>query len=172
MDKEKYFNDYIDLRNQIDSECDKLLEKHSSNMKCDLGCSSCCQSFKIFPIEFDWIKSQIQKTNPSINKNTNNDECCFLVDDKCTIYEHRPIICRTHGFPLARFNEEYEAFDILYCQLNFENYPLSNFNNNNVYFEDTNNNKLYKINQEYLNNNLLNKYDAIQLININDLIKE
>ena len=44
--------------------------------------------------------------------------CPLLVDDQCSIYDSRPIICRTQGLPLL-----YEAEDgnseVDFCPLNF-----------------------------------------------------
>ncbi|MGZ3809289.1 MAG: YkgJ family cysteine cluster protein, partial [Bacteriovorax sp.] len=42
--------------------------------------------------------------------------CAFLYDDRCTIYEARPVICRTQGAPL--FLQEENVLD--YCPLNFK----------------------------------------------------
>jgi len=42
--------------------------------------------------------------------------CTFLYNDRCSIYEARPIICRTQGAPL--FIQSENVLD--YCPLNFE----------------------------------------------------
>lgn len=52
------------------------------------------------------------------SKDKPSEACAFLVDDACTIYEARPLICRTQGLPL-RFVEGGQGFlDI--CPLNEE----------------------------------------------------
>lgn len=61
--------------------------------------------------------------------------CAFLgVDGACTVYDHRPVICRTHGLPLSYRVTEYgpdgapnfratsERADT-WCDLNFQNLP-------------------------------------------------
>ena len=73
---------------------------------------------------------------------------------------------------MARFNEEYDAYDMSYCQLNFVNFPLEKFNADNVYFEDDYNSKLYKLNQEFLKEIPEKDYDPIQLVELNDLVDE
>ena len=46
--------------------------------------------------------------------------CTFLVDGACTVYEARPVICRTYGLPSLQRNEKSEA-EISWCELNFTN---------------------------------------------------
>lgn len=36
-----------------------------------------------------------------MNKNPDTGMCIFLVDNKCTIYEQRPLICRFYPFELT-----------------------------------------------------------------------
>jgi Fe-S-cluster containining protein len=51
--------------------------------------------------------------------------CPLLGEDgACLVYEHRPMICRTHGLP--NIDDSGESFSDLYCTLNFEGIdPLS-----------------------------------------------
>lgn len=44
--------------------------------------------------------------------------CPMLVDDRCAIYESRPLICRTQGLPLLLETEDGEA-EVDFCPLNF-----------------------------------------------------
>ena len=44
--------------------------------------------------------------------------CPMLVEDRCSIYESRPLICRTQGLPLLMEAEDGEA-EIDFCPLNF-----------------------------------------------------
>ena len=44
--------------------------------------------------------------------------CPLLVEDRCSIYESRPLICRTQGLPLLLEAEDGEA-EIDFCPLNF-----------------------------------------------------
>jgi uncharacterized protein len=168
----KFIDKYIQLRKEIDGKCTQLWDQHIKNMQCRAGCSLCCQSFKILPVEYDSIKILLKEQVFNINKHAKKTECKFLVNKECSIYENRPIICRTHGYPLARFNEEYDAYDISHCHLNFIGFPLEKFKSSNVYFEDENNRKLYLLNQEYLKENPEKEYDPIQLIELNDLASQ
>ncbi|WP_235606770.1 YkgJ family cysteine cluster protein [Syntrophotalea acetylenivorans] len=51
--------------------------------------------------------------------------CPLLGEDgACLVYEHRPMICRTHGLP--NIDDSGESFSDLYCTLNFDGIdPLS-----------------------------------------------
>lgn len=44
--------------------------------------------------------------------------CPMLVDDRCSIYESRPLICRTQGLPLLIEAEDGGA-EVDFCPLNF-----------------------------------------------------
>ena len=44
--------------------------------------------------------------------------CPLLVEDRCSIYESRPLICRTQGLPLLIEAEDGEA-EVDFCPLNF-----------------------------------------------------
>jgi uncharacterized protein len=140
---------YCKLRDEIDLVSSRLWKIHRTNMRCSEGCSSCCQAFRILPIEFFSIEILLKKTTPAINAKANVDECKFLVNNRCAIYEHRPIICRTHGFPLVRFNEADDSYEVAYCHLNFINVDLKKFKKSTVYFEEKYNIKLVKLNQKF-----------------------
>ena len=44
--------------------------------------------------------------------------CPLLVDDQCSIYDSRPVICRTQGLPLLYEAEDGNA-EVDFCPLNF-----------------------------------------------------
>ena len=67
------------------------------------------------------LKSNLQLQAQKIIQQESRGEsvaCPLLVDDQCSIYDSRPIICRTQGLPLL-----YEAEDgnseVDFCPLNF-----------------------------------------------------
>ena len=104
---------------------DKISTKYSSEMKCKEGCSKCCfTDISIFQVESERIKEWFKTLELEVQERlkalwlTKNESgaCAFLYDNKCTIYEARPVICRTQGAPLYLASEN--ALD--YCQLNFE----------------------------------------------------
>lgn len=166
---EKYFQKYLKIRDSIDNSCKKLWGIHSKHMKCRKGCSMCCQSFKVLPVEFNTIQKAIAGKDVQVNKKASEGQCKFLVNNSCSIYENRPVICRTHGYPLVRINEETEAYEVSYCELNFVGYPLEKFKHTNVFFEDTANSKLYMLNKEFIEASGESEYDPVELIALNNL---
>ncbi len=165
----KYLSLFKELRDKVDMNCSKLWAVHHRHMQCKRTCSSCCQSFKVLPVEFHYIQEEIRNMPIEINKNARSGECKFLINDECTIYNSRPIICRTHGYPLARYNDEAGAYEISYCTLNFRNYKLDDFNTGNVLYEDDYNNEFFELNKEFIKNNKLCDYDYIELLAVNDI---
>ena len=118
-------NPIISLQENASGFFDKIYQKHSDSMKCKEGCSKCCfTDISVFEVEAqrvrDWFlelapESQthlkdLWKTEPVLGA------CSFLYNDSCSIYEARPVICRTQGAPL--FVQADNVLD--YCPLNFE----------------------------------------------------
>ena len=95
---------------------------------CKAGCSSCCEKgeYPFTELEFSYLmlgiqtldKTLINKIEENIkniakekeehDKNPRNSKfmhaCPFLIDKKCSLYEYRGIICRSHG--LAFFSKD------------------------------------------------------------------
>lgn len=113
----------------------KVFQKYPESFSCKEGCSKCCYvDLSVFEVEaakiVSWFFAQpldeqdklktIWKKRTFINGENANGEknlsCTFLVDEKCSIYETRPMICRTQGAPL--FFQELNKVDI--CPLNFK----------------------------------------------------
>jgi Fe-S-cluster containining protein len=104
---------------------DKIYAKHSASMKCSAGCSKCCfTDISVFEVEADRIREWFTALPPEERQQIAKlwaipvvlGACSFLIDNKCTIYEARPVICRTQGAPL--FLQSENVLD--YCPLNFE----------------------------------------------------
>lgn len=103
---------------------EKVTNKYSDKMACKSGCSKCCfTDISVFDVEADLIRDWHQQLSIDDKIKLNQDwevkseigACTFLFEDKCTIYNVRPIICRTQGAPLHLSKE-----NILdYCPLNF-----------------------------------------------------
>lgn len=166
---DKLLKEYLDLRNEVDERCKDLWKMHSGEMQCESGCASCCQSFRILPVEYYSIKGAIENKNPEVNTDATDKECRFLVDNKCSIYEHRPVICRTHGYPFSRLNEEVEAYEVSFCPLNFKDYNFENFNYDNLFPEDEYNSKLFVLNKKFIAELQEEDYDSLQLVELNNL---
>lgn len=123
-------NTLISFQNKTDQFFEQVLKKHSSQMSCQKKCSMCChQQFSVFPWEAwlieVWFQELSQQTQVRLKKqwetlnekptDENLSPCAFLYDDQCSIYESRPVICRTQGLPLKLSNETLD-----WCPLNFQ----------------------------------------------------
>ncbi len=165
---------YLDLRKEIDSTTQKLWESHGSNMACKKGCDLCCLNFDVFPIEFDAIKKQIKEEYPEVLNKTERavekGACIYLKDHQCSIYNARPIICRTHGFPLLNMNEEGDQWELSHCELNFNDVDEDYFDEENTFKQDTFNSKLYMLNKAYLKENNNTKYRETDLIPLRQIL--
>jgi Fe-S-cluster containining protein len=154
MEKNDFFEKYFVLRNQIDEVCRPLELQHKGQMQCRKGCDSCCENIQVFPLELDAIKQFIKDNNATLPKerrfNRYRKSCNFLVNSACTIYETRPIICRTQGFPLLYQNIAGDGYELSVCHLNFKGQNPDNFNDSNALFMPAFNSKLFLLNREYV----------------------
>ena len=93
----------------------KYFEAQKEYIHCKEGCAGCCQvgEYPTSDLELMYLIAGFQKldkgTQDIINKNidkiktklANSDDkmyqCPFLINNRCSVYEHRTLICRTHG---------------------------------------------------------------------------
>jgi len=164
------FEKFLKLRGKIDSRIEQLEKEHRTDMQCKEGCDSCCIKFRILPIEFEYIKSKLgnrifQKPKRFTKK------CVFLKNSICQIYEHRPIICRSHGVPMLYMNKAGTDWELGHCKLNFKNIDKSTLNIDNTFAQDRFNSDLYLLNKEYIGN-YNSDYKINDLIDIKYLLKK
>lgn len=137
-------------------------------MQCKKGCDLCCMNYSLLPVEYFAIKEQL-KNNPFKSRNCEEDECVFLSNHECQIYENRPIICRTHGLPLLFMNDE--QWELSACELNFTKFDDEDFNTENTFLQDKFNSKLFVLNQAFIKENKL-PYSDFDLIPLRKLAQE
>lgn len=113
------------LQENASSFFDKIMTKYPDEMTCKAGCSKCCHTdISVFKVEsqriISWFNSLSAETKSELKSlwqdQTEKGACTFLYNDRCSIYDARPVICRTQGAPLFIATE-----NILdYCPLNFK----------------------------------------------------
>lgn len=64
-------------------------------------CVSCCKSGMEIPLSFSmdaiWLACTVGPSGPDhLAKKEDGKTCYYLDDDKCTIYDQRPIVCRSY----------------------------------------------------------------------------
>ncbi len=126
--------DVNDLYKKVDEFDNRIRPEAKALSQCRSGCSRCCYTdISVFSVEADnirqwfsqltisqqsdlwskWSQSLAQKMN---FRGDTVSSCTFLHDEHCTIYEARPLICRTQGMAF-RFREDSEEY-VDVCTLN------------------------------------------------------
>ena len=160
-------HDYHQLLATLDAEIARIHTRHSDRLACKPRCASCCQSFSILSIEADCLRKAIGAlpliTRDLLRRNlaADNDRCPLLIDELCSVYEARPIICRTQGLPLAYVDEEREAIEVSACPLNFSDGYV--FTPENLLFMDAFNTRLSELNLAWCREHGLNPDKRIPL---------
>lgn len=133
----KYENYLISLKDRLD----EYFTDQKEFIKCKEGCGLCCK-FCYYPsseLEYKYIRIGMDKIFSAEEKETINKkalqiikdrteflktnpnlldffyECPFLSDNSCSIYEYRPILCRSHGL-LYKDVENKEKINAPYCK--------------------------------------------------------
>ena len=116
---------YRALLLRVDEMCQKTATGFASQISCRPGCDSCCRHLSIFAVEAaalhralsqltgreaDSIRQAAAAASPDA-------PCPLLQGGLCTLYQARPIICRTHGLPLLINRDGTSGID--FCPENF-----------------------------------------------------
>jgi Fe-S-cluster containining protein len=165
-------NKYRQLRDEVSELSEKLASLHKDEMACKKGCAECCMNFQVLPVEYFSILNEIKKDTPKDfgSQPADDENCNFLVNDLCQIYQSRPFICRTHGLPLLFMNQEGDAWELSACPLNFKKFD--DFHTENTFPQDTYNSKLFLINQEFIKHYTEEQFGEFDLIPINRLVED
>lgn len=168
-----HFEKYKSLVLEIDHHTRFLEDIHRKYMKCKNGCDMCCIDFSILPLEYYFIRNELNMKNikPENEENSVNNVCSFLRNHLCIIYNHRPIMCRTHGLPLIYVNEEGE-FELSACELNFTEFDFEDFTMENTLPQDKYNSKLFMLNKEFIRYFKDRKFSEMDLIPMKQLALE
>jgi len=103
------YNRYLEL---LDIRLGRMFENQAPFIKCKKGCAYCCKEGEYPLSELEYINLMLfyQKLSNDIKGRINQNiellieqnkqkfyECPFLIDDACSVYPARPIICRSFG---------------------------------------------------------------------------
>lgn len=171
-DSNKILLKYDNLVNKIDQKALELSRKHQYHLQCKKGCDLCCMDYSIFPVEFYSILKKLKSAGISLKPaKENGNSCAFLKDHTCSIYENRPIICRTHGLPLLYMNDDNE-WELSNCELNFKDFDFEQFTFDNTFPQDKFNSELFILNKEFVSDFKEKKFIETDLISLKNLAKE
>lgn len=117
------------LRRRVDDHFAAAQGRSPGQMQCSAGCSRCChQRFGVFEVEAHRVRTalaRLAQTDPARRERVRRQaddpavmhHCALLVDERCAVYDERPLICRTHGLP-TRVQDEH-GDSLQGCPLNF-----------------------------------------------------
>jgi len=164
---------YYTLRDEVDGQAAGLGKVHKVWLACRKGCCSCCLNLSVWPVEFYAILEQMKTSNwpkPQLNE---DKECGYLDDEGgCQMYPFRPIICRTHGLPLAYWQDDSDppGYGVSFCEKNFEAAYDIRFDAENTLNMDEVNEKLARINLAFLEANPDLNFQPIARIELRKLL--
>ncbi len=129
------------LHDNVSHFFSEFAKKYESHMSCRAGCSCCCYTdLTVFVSEaaeiLRWFFSQTDVVKKELVENWKQSKkagpdaagnlqkpCVFLANNRCTIYEARPTICRSQGLPLlfreTNLKTKETILHVDYCPLNF-----------------------------------------------------
>lgn len=166
----KHLEQYFLLQKKIDFYSEKLSKEHKNQMQCKKGCDMCCMDYSIFPVEFYSILYDFRTKNiiPKISVEQKENVCIFLKEGVCSIYQQRPIICRTHGLPLLFMNDNSE-WELSACELNFTEFDFGEFSLDNTFPQDKFNSKLFLLNKKFITEFKEEEFSEFDLIPLKKL---
>lgn len=123
----------VQLRRRVDAHFDAALARSPRAFQCGPGCETCCHvRIGVFTVEAVPIRdalAHLEQINPALrarvrsqaDDTTHADHCALLVDGRCTVYDVRPLICRSHGLPIAaaESGDPAAGLHVDHCPLNF-----------------------------------------------------
>lgn len=103
-----FLDNYKQLVARVDALCSDITAVLGDQITCSAGCSTCCSSITVFPVEAAYMRHalenmpdrQAEEIRSHVAEHAHGERCPLLLHHRCLLYEARPIICRTHGLPI------------------------------------------------------------------------
>ena len=147
------FRYYRQLTEQVDKWTAEMIKRYRTNLMCRKGCDLCCRrKFSVSAVEAYSIAALFHELPAAVRQAVRKPKqsCAFLLDGACSVYDSRPVICRTYGLPSLHRNEKGDG-EISWCELNFTNAPGDfAFQVDGILDIDTLNVKLEAVNRLFL----------------------
>ncbi len=143
MEKNNPYTNYTQLLEKVDEMFRRVQSRHQDKFSCRKGCHGCCAAgLTVSNVEVRWIERWLSDNPSRLQKILDGEKMlrhphfCELLDEEgqCSIYEVRPLICRSHGMPISWKDEEAsadpESRDV--CPLNFTGVDLNSLDQSDV----------------------------------------
>jgi uncharacterized protein len=119
-----FLDNYRQLTARVDALCKAIKAALGEQITCSEGCSSCCTSITVFPVEASALRvalkslpdRQAEEIIRHVSEHADGERCPLLLHHRCLLYDARPIICRTHGLPIIYTTDGQHNSDC--CPLN------------------------------------------------------
>jgi hypothetical protein len=165
------YEQYQRLVARVDAFGQAVSQRYPTQITCHAGCDGCCyQQLTVFPVEAyhlaqavaalplevrQRLLARLQQADPWRVVETPMP-CVLLEHGRCSLYSHRPLICRSHGLPIAStMIERPDGGQRDCCPLNFTDVPLSDIVPQAVYNLDLVNHTLAAINYLFVQESCL-----------------
>ena len=146
-------HNYRNLLAKVNELCSRIRSEYGDVIFCMEGCDGCCRHISLFPVEAVALAAALQEFSPEecahirkLARASSAEACPLLENGRCLLYAYRPIICRTHGFPMLAGREGEKALD--FCPKNFKG--VASFNATAVLNLDLLNATLASINAVFI----------------------
>jgi len=124
----------VTLRTRVDAHFEAAVARTPEGFACRVGCDRCCHArFSVFEVEAAPIRralAELERVDPATRERIREQgrqgaACALLVDGRCSVYAERPLICRSHGLPIAvRDPDDPDGpLTLDHCPLNFVDLP-------------------------------------------------
>jgi len=120
---------YLALVERVDRFLAEVRKRYQGQILCRKGCGDCCHQFlSLWPVEAYHITQGLQDLPEALMGRLQRQaetigwsQCPLLLDAACALYNYRPILCRTYGYPFIS-QEEGDPLGPLvsYCPRNFQ----------------------------------------------------
>jgi Fe-S-cluster containining protein len=117
---------YRRLVARVDRMLDGVRSRYPDDIACARGCDCGCRNISIFPVEALSVAMASLNlptaTAAAVRRRAATPsmwDCPLHTEKTCQIYPFRPMICRTHGFPLRTFFNGQPSIGC--CRQNFKN---------------------------------------------------
>ena len=118
----KILDKYAELIRKVDNFSQRLCKKHAGYISCKKGCFDCCglktvssiEAYMILKKGLERLSIKKQGIIKQLSANAKRKYCVFLHKGSCLVYKQRPLICRTHGYPI------YINTKVDFCPVNFK----------------------------------------------------
>ena len=133
------YEQYQRLVARVDAFGQAIGQRYPTQITCHAGCDGCCyQQFTVFPVEAHHLAQAVTALAPEARQHLlarlqqadpwrmvdTPSPCVLLEHGRCSLYAHRPLICRIHGFPVSStMIERPDGGQRDCCPLNFADTP-------------------------------------------------